>query len=74
MEFIGGIFIGFLLFEMFSNKISMDSYNKLNEQYNYLKKDINGISKNLEKFIIKLPQDDSKTLESIIFEMNRLSK
>lgn len=74
MEFIGGIFIGFLLFEMFSNKISMDSYNKLNEQYNYLKKDINNISKNLEKFIIKLPQDDSKKLENIIFEMNRLSK
>jgi len=74
MEFLGGIFVGCLLYEMFSNKISMDSYNKLDQNLRYLKSDIKNLSENLKKIIINLPLEESKSLEEIIFEMNRLSK
>jgi hypothetical protein len=31
-------------------------------------------SENRKKFVVKLPTEDSKLIEEIIFEMNRLSK
>ena len=74
MEFLGGIFVGYLFCEMFANKISMDSYNDLDTKFKYLKTDMKNLSENLKKFVVKLPTEDSKLIEEIIFEMNRLSK
>ena len=74
MEFLGGIFVGYLFCEMFANKISMDDYNDLDTKFKYLKTDMKNLSENLKKFVVKLPTEDSKLIEEIIFEMNRLSK
>jgi hypothetical protein len=73
LTFIGGTFVGILLYKKFSNMISLDTHNKVCAKLSGLQRDMNMFTGTLKEFAnkLKLTEGDTEYLNEIIFGMEQ---
>ena len=73
LTFIGGIFVGILLYKKSSTMISLDTHNEVCTKLSNLKRDMNSFTGTLKEFAnkLKLTEEDTRYLDEIIFGMEQ---